>query len=428
MDRRFVLRAVAFAVAAGSLGGLFTFNEAFRDLGADVLKYKLNAGALLGNERVLPPVDFRIGDASKVKFLESTDSGPTGLWDPCREINLSINPKYEPTGFRKVFEEQLIWASSRTGLSIRLNKETLEEPAIDRSPMEGSSWKDVLVAFLPEKDFLKLANQLGYIDRTIGLGGPDTFTVNGDEQNLVAVSGILYFNSTWIEDELNTGNVEEGFGREIPPLIQHEIGHLLGLDHFGNGLMSADGLSSTINPAVLNGFARTGQGPCYSGTSYPNPLEFSAIPRPTSTPDGKEQTIDYLMESAERSYKKLGTEAVTEFLGDWIVINAPGFTEHYSSAQFRGPEDKGSLVMHVSSNIYWVWQMLQEADVRIAPSEGGFYVSHPNFTEIYVELGDGLIVKSTVIETGVESVHKYEALEPYLSRLLVLEEQVVSQW
>ncbi len=428
MKAKRLTRLAAFFVAMASLGTLFTTVDTFRQLGMDFLKQKVSLDLFQSTERLLPIVDYRIGDPSKVVFLHKNQNGPTGLWDPCMPVELSINPKYEPIGFREIFEEEVTWASSRTGLALRINGETLEEPLVNRAPSQDGKWKDVLVAFLPEKEFLTLANEIGYLDRTIGLGGPDVRPSQLDDTELIAVSGILYFNSTWIEDDLATGNVNEGFGLNVSPLIRHELGHLLGLDHFGGALMSDSGLNGYVNSTVLRAFSMVGEGNCHPPSSYPDANRELSSSSDEKSQAADEQSIDYLIESVNRSYEESETKVVTEYSGQWITIIAPGLTEHYSTAEFWGPDDKGSLIMDGASNIYWVWQMLQEPNVRIEPSSQGFFVSHPNFTEIYVELENGLIAKTARSDRDYETIHKYEAVEPYLSRLLELEKEVVSKW
>jgi hypothetical protein len=428
MVRKGAVRITAALVALASLSALFVTVDSFKQLGQDFLQEKLDVQIPERSERLLPAVDYRMGDTSKIDYLFENNDGPTGLWDPCREIRLSVNPKYEPVGFRQVLEQELLWVSSRTGLKLEVVGETLEPPHVDRAAAENGKWKNVLVGFLPEKDFLSLANEIGYLDRTIGLGGPDVFPSRTNYEVFVAVSGILYFNTTWIEDELQTGNLNEGFGLNLSPLIRHEIGHLLGLDHFGEALMSGEGLSGTVNSTILKAFAMVGRGACQTSESYPDALTAEAPRDENNSGSSGTQSIDYLIESVNRSYEESETKVVTEYSGTWITINAPGLTEHYSSAQFWGPDDRGSLIMDGASNIYWVWQMLQEPNVRIAPSSQGFFVSHPNFIEIYVELENGLISKTARSDREYETIHKYEAVEPYLSRLLELEKEVVSTW
>lgn len=421
-------RIAASIVSLVTIGGLFTTVDSFQELGQDFLRQKISVELFDANERLLPAVDYRMGEPEKIEFLHVNESGPTGFWDPCREVKMSVNPKYEPTGFRQIFEEQLLWASGRTGLSIRISGETLEAPSANRSAAEDSEWKDVLVAFLPEKDFLNLANNLGYQDRTIGLGGPDVFASGANANVLVAVSGILYFNATWIEDELQTGNVNEGFGLNLATLIRHELGHLLGLDHFGGALMSGEGLSGSITPTILRAFAMVGKGECQASSSYPRASRIELTPEGSNNAVPGKQSIDYLIDSVNRSYEESEKGVVMEYSGNWIIIMAPGLTEHYSTAQFWGPDDGGSIVTGGVSNIYWVWQMLQEPNVRITPSSEGFLVSHPNFIEIFVELESGLISKTARSDRDYATIHEYEAVEPYLSRLLELEKEVVSTW
>lgn len=222
-----------------------------------------------------PPVDESVAaeplgtpppppaDAGAFEFLYTQESsGAPVAWDPCRPIRYVVNPLGAPPGTDVLLDEAITRTSAATGLVFVDEGPTGETWSKDRAPYlpetYGEKWAPVLITWSTQDQVPSLA---GYI---AGQAGPIAAGVPNDPAGtMVNVSGQVVLDSA----DLGAVLAQPGGADRVRAVIQHELGHLVGLDHVadatqlmyseGNDLQSGDWASGD-----LAGLHQLGSGPC----------------------------------------------------------------------------------------------------------------------------------------------------------------------
>jgi hypothetical protein len=222
-----------------------------------------------------PPIDESVADAplgtpppapaegGAFEFLHTQQtSGAPVTWDPCRPIRYVVNPAGAPPGSDVLLDEAIARTSAATGLQFVNEGPTDETWSRDRDPylpeLYGEKWAPVLITWSTQEQVPGLA---GYI---AGQAGPVAVSApNQPRQTMVHVSGTVVLDAS----DLGAILGQPGGPERVRAVIQHELGHLVGLDHVadvtqlmyseGNELQSGDWASGD-----LAGLHQLGSGPC----------------------------------------------------------------------------------------------------------------------------------------------------------------------
>lgn len=265
-------RLVVIAVMLAVFGGLLYWNV--HNQGSQV---GLGSGGLLGRDvtggtvssSARPPAG--VGEAaqplgspapaiesSAYRFMETQPgSSQPVAYDPCRAIHVVMNERTAVAGGGALVQQALDEASMATGLVFIVDGFTDEAPSSDRQSYQPDRypgrWAPVLIAWTDPVETPGLA------DDVAGLAGSSWVT---DGKGSVYVSGDVML------DGPDLARVQAGpeGAAGVRSVIEHELGHLVGLDHVDDPsqLMNATGGTVTAYAdGDLTGLARLGQGACF---------------------------------------------------------------------------------------------------------------------------------------------------------------------
>lgn len=201
--------------------------------------------------RLLPVATSPAGEGG-YSLVRPSPGASVARFDPCRAIDVRVNPAGAPSGWKRQVEEALAAASEASGLSLELVGTTTEPPSQTREAVQpkryGHTWAPVLIAWTDERSVPGLAGEV------LGLGGQIAY---GTKKQSRLVSGFVYL------DGPGLAGAAAGL---TGPVLLHEIGHLLGLDHVDDPAqlmypkVRAD--VSTFADGDRRGLAYAGSGPC----------------------------------------------------------------------------------------------------------------------------------------------------------------------
>ena len=192
------------------------------------------------------------GDGSYTFMHTQPGSKAPVTYDPCRVIEVEINPAGAPDDYREYVDTAIEHVSEPSGLRMEVVGETDERPSRSPRTTGGSGWKPVLVAWADEEEVPELAGDVAglggsLVVESLGRARYVTGTVTLDAEAFQRISGEL------------------GGDRAAQAIIDHEFGHLVGLDHVDDSgeLMYADNIGRRDwGPGDLAGLSRLGRGGC----------------------------------------------------------------------------------------------------------------------------------------------------------------------
>ncbi|UDY37937.1 hypothetical protein [Dermatobacter hominis] len=193
------------------------------------------------------------------EFIATHDDDSPVTWDPCRPIHYVVNPAGQPEGGQELIEAAIAKASAATGLQFVADGTTDETWEKQRDPYlpdrYGERWAPVLISWSTEQETPPLG---GYV---AGLGGPAS--VGLSEDDVTNVSGDIVLDATDISAVLEG----PGGAAAAQGIIQHEVGHLVGLDHVADPaqLMNTEGSPTSATDwgaGDLRGLHELGSGTC----------------------------------------------------------------------------------------------------------------------------------------------------------------------
>jgi hypothetical protein len=200
------------------------------------------------------------------------DDGLPVRWDPCRTIELVVNPAGTYPGFADDLEAAVADVAGASGLELTVTGEVDETPVADRDLHQveryGDRWAPVLVAAAePGEGGLPLRDTDRAIAVPVAVGAP------GEQ---VFVSGQIVLNRERDDVEAGDGDREASWGA----ILRHELGHLLGLDHVDDPdqLMYAHPVPGevTLGEGDRRGLAALGSGGCIE-VPPPGPVEVDIL-------------------------------------------------------------------------------------------------------------------------------------------------------
>lgn len=234
-----------------------------------------NLPSSLGGTQVVrpdtyPPIDKSVSDtplgtppaapdpAGTYKFLQLQEGSDQPVaWDPCRPVRYVVNPNGAPPGGDALIAEAVERTSAATGLVFEYEGETDEFWTEDREAFQpdryGDRWAPLLIAWDTAAEVPEFGGDVA------GFGG--AVMVSDKSGKLVSVTGAVTLSAAHLGDSISADDPNA-----VRAIVQHELGHVLGLDH-------VDDQSELMNPRYsgqldwgtgdLAGLAALGAGECF---------------------------------------------------------------------------------------------------------------------------------------------------------------------
>ena len=194
-------------------------------------------------------------DRFRFMFVRAGTNTPVA-YDPCRPVHLVVNPRTAPPGADAILGEALDALRTATGLHFVEDGVTDEAPSPNRPPYQPDRypkrWAPVLVAWSDPAESPVLAGPV------TGNGGSVAVDVGEDR---VYVSGGVTLDGPQLAATLSA----RGGHAQVRAVLEHELGHLVGLDHvpFPSELMNPVPGVVSFGAGDLSGLAQLGRGPCF---------------------------------------------------------------------------------------------------------------------------------------------------------------------
>ena len=210
-------------------------------------RWKWRVGIGLGIAGVLIFVKLAMGGLNMLsggsyEFLQMQGDDPV-TWNHCQAIRYQVNPKGAPANWQEIVHQAVDEVQAASGF-VFADRGTTVKTELIGGKYQGNEWEPVLIVWSDRY-------QDGSLDGgVIGRGGGGTVDVNG---RLRYVVGKVALDST-VQDPVATQMV-----------LEHELGHVLGLDHTGNGsqLMAAVYTGQEgFGKGDVNGLKRLHDVPC----------------------------------------------------------------------------------------------------------------------------------------------------------------------
>ena len=172
-------------------------------------------------ERLRQFVDGLTGGEENYAFLATEPNGLPVSWDACRPINYVVNPAGAPGGWKDIVEDAVSEVSEASGYQFD-DEGTSNDRWADRRQDLGP----VLISWATPEEVPALEGS------TAGIGGGRAVTSNGETRY---VSGVVVLDQEEYADMFLSGRQ-----RAATLILAHELGHVLGLDHYddANQLMN----------------------------------------------------------------------------------------------------------------------------------------------------------------------------------------------
>lgn len=199
------------------------------------------------NDRPLaaPDVQDR-GGSFRFSLTQRGSNEPVG-YDPCRPIEVAVNPAGAPDDYEELVRTAMEHTSAATGLRFERVADTTDRD-FERGSVLGTR-RPVLVAWATPEEEPDLAGDIA------GFGG--SAAVDSGTGRMRYVTGVVV-----LDQEVFDGTVD---GAEAQAIVDHEFGHLVGLNHVNDPgeLMNATNEGQLhYGPGDLEGLARLGSIKC----------------------------------------------------------------------------------------------------------------------------------------------------------------------
>ena len=211
------------------------------------------ASAPLGRAAALTSV------SASYRFLHTQGDGIQPVaYDPCRPIHVVVNPRTAIAGADTLLRQALDRVGAATGLRFVVDGTTDEAPSADRAAYlpdrYPGRWAPVLIAWSDPTEDPGLAGDVA------GLGGSGY--VQTDAGSVYVTGGVELDGPQLAALSTRSDGLDEARG-----IIEHELGHLVGLDHVEDPtqLMNPVGQPGVTTYAAgdLTGLETLGQGRCF---------------------------------------------------------------------------------------------------------------------------------------------------------------------
>lgn len=215
------------------------------------------AGFEESGDRLAPAVDVADPDPAH-RFAVLQDDGVTPVaWSPCRPLHYVVASAGAPDGFAETVAQVAAEISGLTGLVLVDDGTTDEVPSAAREAFlperYGDRWAPVLVAVAEPASVPMLDGDIAGVTYTYRARGGTSGTWH-------ITSGAVYVDAA----ALTFPRVADGEQGWVP-VLRHEMGHLVGLDHVDDPGQLMNPVTSTLRTFQAGdrtGLAILGQGAC----------------------------------------------------------------------------------------------------------------------------------------------------------------------
>jgi hypothetical protein len=266
-------RMVVIAVMLAVFGGLVYWNVNHRGssvaLGSGLIRGDVTGGSIAGTERppasvgakpqpINSPPPVAVASPAHVFMQTQPGSADPVAYDPCRTIHVVMNERTVVDGGGALVAQALAAAHAATGLEFVVDGFTDEAPSENREPYQRDrypgSWAPVLVAWSDPTETPELAGDVA------GLGGSASLI---EDKRGVYVTGSIELDGPDLAEILMRPDGQI----QVRAIIEHEVGHLLGLDHVNDPTQlmnpSGNGSVTTYADGDLTGLNQLGRGACF---------------------------------------------------------------------------------------------------------------------------------------------------------------------
>jgi hypothetical protein len=204
---------------------------------------------LLGIQRYGERPTYVAGEGTYAFLATQPGSDQPVGYDPCDTVEVLVNPDGAPRDHRELVDTAFAHVGAATGLDLRVVGET-DDRDTDRLDDAGLP-EPVLVLWADEDEQPDLGGDVAGYAGSVALGGARLSYVTG-----VVVLDVEAFAQM---------AAEPGGAAYRQAVVDHEVGHLVGLDHVddpGELMYPETGAMTEFGPGDLEGLGRLGAVPC----------------------------------------------------------------------------------------------------------------------------------------------------------------------
>jgi Matrixin len=185
-------------------------------------------------------------------FILTAPDGEPVSWDHCKSIHYVVNPVGAPDGWETTVRDAVDDVGEQSGFVFQYDGTSSDRTFEDRlSEGTPSDPPPVLIAWATSEEVPELAGE------TAGIGGS---TPVGIGSRLEFVTGMVVLDKDAYDQMESSGR-----GQAEQLILEHELGHVLGLDHVKDPaeLMNAEYLGQTgLGPGDIEGLKKLDALPC----------------------------------------------------------------------------------------------------------------------------------------------------------------------